>query len=717
MFNSNILTESATNSLDRITPNESNFFTDLLEFNDIMHQIELDYEYKRYRTLKEDAEIDNGKRLSEKEIAALKESALADFKEKILKAIQAIIDFVKKVIASLTQKDIKARNKFKSSVSRTKGFQNLDKMTNNYTFCIHHYLPLSEIDDSRARNSIVGLAQDISDICDGKSIPATSDSSLAAAYKSLAKEVKQSGSKYGVYKPRNEYDQAVENSTDFSNYVRSDIIYKERLEMSYEEWRAIVSKVPSDNKAIISKKLSNIKADLEKCKERVAKATIVDDVSKKSVNDLISQMKAIISSYTWFLNANYDAETINLRYIMSTYDKIKGGTMSESGMIHGEEFNSDTLFANADLDDFNRTEWLDLSLTTECFMMKQLIMESKRKIAVKEAMILSDTDPLKFSRLVAMREAEEADLKSKASGIIANIRKIVEQFIAKMKDKNFKDVKFLNRNSQFISNNIKISKIVSAGDIFAGLYRVQKPMNFVPYNAEAMKEDLTNKRVFFEKHILSSLQESSPYAKRQVKWDDNISIADYCKAYFGASLSKEKYQSCTFTGKEVQDNKENMIKFLNKPNVLQSINNDLNKLDSEGKKAEAQEGKANPPASNNDNAANKDEGNKEQTAKQESMYYSELYGRYFTEAEIEMDNTSNNDANNKPEDNKDGEGKDGKTQSSGVKVYMDAYKDVLMAKLTAAEFIQNEFMQIIMAHAKSYMSADQKAAEAEEAKK
>lgn len=716
MFNSNILTESASNSLDRITPDESNFFTDLLEFNDIMHQIELDYEYKRYRALKEDADIDNGKKMSEKEITALKESMLADFKEKILKAIQAIIDFVKKVISSLTQKDIKTRNKFKTSVSRTKGFQNLDKMTNNYTFFIHHYIPISEIDDSRARNSIVGLAQDISDICDGKSIPATSDSSLAAAYKSLAKEVKQSGSKYGVYKPRNEYDQAVENSTDFSNYVKSDIIYKERLEMSYEEWRNIVAKVPSDNKSIISKKLSNIKSDLEKCKERVEKATIVDDISKKSVNDLISQIKAIISSYTWFLNSNYDAETVNLRYIMNTYEKIKGGTMSESGMIHGEEFNSDTLFANADLNDFNRTEWLDLSLTTECFMMKQLMMESKRKIAAKEAMILSDNDPLKFSRLTAMREAEEADMKSKAQGIIESIKKIVEQFISKMKDKNFKDVKFLNRNSQFISNNIKISKIVSAGDIFAGLYRVQKPMNFIPYNPESMKDDLTDKRVFFEKHILSGLQESSPYAKRQIKWDDNISIADYCKAYFGASLPKEKYQSCTFTGKEVQDNKENMIKFLNKPNVLQSINNDLNKLDSEAKKGEALEAKAAPPTASNDNT-NKNEGNKEQTAKQESMYYSELYGRYFTEAEIEMDNTSNNDVNNKPEDNKDSEGKDGKTQSSGIKVYMDAYKDVLMAKLTAAEFIQNEFMQIIMAHAKSYMNADQKAAEAEEAKK
>ena len=716
MFNSNILTESDSNSLlDRITSDDSNFLTNLLEFNDAMHQIEIDYEYKKYRALKEDIDLDNGKQLSRKDMETLKESLLVDFKEKIVRAIQAIIDFVKKIITSLTQKDIKSRNMFKASVSRTKGFQNLDKMNNNYNFYIHHYLPLSEIDDSRARNAIVSLAKDITDICDGKSIPATSDSSLAAAYKSLAKGVKQSGSKYGVYKPRNEYDQAVENSTTFSNYVNTDIIYKERLEMSYEEWRKIVENVPSDNKSIISKKLSNIKSDLEKCKERVAKATIIDDISKKNVDTLIAQMKSIVSSYTWFLNANYDAETINLRYIMMTYDKIKNGsTVSESGMIHGEEFNSDTLFANQDLDDFNRTEWLDLSLTTECFMMKQLILESRRKIAANEAIILSDNEPLKFKRLISMREAEENNMKSKAQSIIDSIKKIVEQFISKMKDRNFKDVKFLNRNSQFISNNIKITKIVSAGDIFAGLYRVQKPMNIIPYNAESMKDDLIDKRVFFEKHILPGLQEASTYSKRQIKWDNDISIADYCKAYFGASMPKEKFQECTFTGKEVQDNKENMIKFLNKPNVLQSINNDLNKLDNESKKAKTQESKQpdNSTTNNTQNNTSNEKSNDNGETKHESMYYSELYGKYFTEAEIEMDNTQSTSGT----DNDDNAPNNSKS-SSGIKVYMDAYKDVLMAKLTAAEFIQNEFMQIIVAHAKSYMNADQKAAEAEEAKK
>lgn len=723
MFNSNVLTEAASkNSLDNSIMEESNFFTKLLEFNDEMQQIEYDYEYKRYRSLKEYAEICSNSAgassvIIDKNIKALEESMIEDFKNKVINAIQAIIDFVKKIIASLTQKDLKIRNSFKASVSRTKGFQNVECMANNYVFYIHHYLPISEIDDSRARNAIVGLTQDIMDICNGISIPATSDSSLEVAYKSLAKAVKQSGSSNnGVYKPRNEFDQAVENSTTFANFVRTDIIYKERLEMSYEGWRSIIEHVTSDDKSIINRKLSNIKSDLEKCKEKIASTTIVDDVSKKNVNQLISQMKAIISSYTWFLNANYDAETVNLRYIMNTYERIKNKTnVSESGLIHGEEFDSNTLFANKDLNDFNRTEWLDLSLTSECFMMKQLDMESKRKIAIKEALILSDNDPLKFKRLVAMREAEESDLKSKARSIIDRIREIVEQFISKMKDRNFKDVKFLNRNSQFISNNIKIAKIVSAGDIFAGLYRVQKPMNIIPYNAESMKDDLTDKRVFFEKHILPGLQEASTYAKRQIKWDNDISIADYCKAYFGASMPKDKFQECVFTGKDVQDNKENMIKFLNKPNVLQSINNDLNKLDNEFKKAKTQESKQpDNNATNNtqNNNASNEKPNDNEEAKHESMYYSELYGRYFTEAEIEMDNTqpaSSTDNGNGTSDNS--------KSSSGIKVYMDAYKDVLMAKLTAAEFIQSEFMQIIMAHAKSYMNADQKAAEAEEAKK
>ena len=78
----------------------------------------------------------------------------------------------------------------------------------------------------------------------------------------------------------------------------------------------------------------------------------------------------------------------------------------------------------AEIKDLNIEDYMDRRSAKRLDRYSQLAM-----IAAKEAMILSDNEPLKFSRLTAMREAEEADMKSKAQGIIENIKKIKIQKI------------------------------------------------------------------------------------------------------------------------------------------------------------------------------------------------------------------------------------------------------------------------------------------------
>ena len=43
--------------------------------------------------------------------------------------------------------------------------------------------------------------------------------------------------------------------------------------------------------------------------------------------------------------------------------------------------------------------------------------------------------------------------------------------------------------------------------------------------------------------------------------------------------------------------------------------------------------------------------------------------------------------------------------------FMEVYKDVILAKMTASEFIVSELMQIMIAHINSHMSPEQKKAE------
>lgn len=722
MFNSNILSEQNTQLNERAGNALRNdawpsLLYGMLEFNDVMHEIETNAAIEDYRMLKEDAiNESNNVMLSIKETEALQEGVAKTIKERIVAAIQAIIDFIKKFISMLTQKDLKVRNKFKHMKRTTGKFAIPEKNNNSYTFTVFHGPTILDFDENKCRSAITNITTAINYICKGEYESDASDVSLATAYRALGKIIRpRDGS------ARREFSGKCEDSKSFAEYVRTDILYKERVNMSYREWQASIAETVPCDKGLIAQKLSLIKGDLEKCQQQVSKAPIVDEKTKKNADAYIAQIRAIVSSISWYLNALYDQESRKLAYIMTTYNKIKGGNfsddhMNEFGMIHGEAFDSDTLFANEDLDDFNRTEWLNLGLTTECFNLKYELDESTRRIALAEANIMVDDDFNKISRLNIMREAEEKKTGNAISNIFATIKKFISEFFEKLKSKNLKNTKFMQRNKAFIEKEFKIDKVASKGDILAGMARVQKSLNIVPFNFESMKEDLKDKRVFFEKHILPTLKDPSNVSKRNVTWDANMSITDYCKAYFGASMDSEKFKPCEFSKAELEANKQSIVTFLNKPNVLSSINSDLSKIETESKKVSNTTAKTSTTETKSAEGETKTaEGNNstKETPKQES-YYSALYNMLITEADIEMSaEAKKEEGGEKGEGNAPGNNE----QSAAIKNYVECYKDVLLSKLTAAEFIISECMQIMIAHAKSHMSAEQQKAENDTAAK
>lgn len=725
MFKSEILSESSA-----INPaiNESNILQDtesymynLLKFNDNVHSTLVEDSINTYRLLKEDIlREDSNQSLTPVQEAEQKMSITERFRKTILTVLQAIIDFISKIIRSFFMMDIKARNAYKRTATLSHGFVNGDANSKNFVFNLYHYQPIDDMDDQKVRASLNNIISNIDSVCNGEYMPEVSDASLYVAYTALARCVRPRKDGF-ICDPRKEYDKPVTDRASFMEYVKTDIIYVEKKEMSYAEWRAGVSKILPSSSSDVAKKLTAIKNDFEKCKSKIEKATSIDIDAKNSAMALLGQAKEIVSSYSWYLDETYRIETTNLKYIVNTYNRIKsGGSISESGLIHGEEFNGDTLFANHDMNDFNRTEWMDLTLESEIFQYKYEMDEARKRIAIKEAQIMIDSEPMKIQRLIAMREAELGGAKDKIKAVFDNIKRIVTEFLNKLKQKAGTNTNFMNRNKQFIDRPIKIEKMTSNGDILAGMYRIQQPINIVPFNYAVMKEDLKDKRVFFEKHILNSLQKSSNFAKRNIKWDQQISITDYCKAYYGASVSKEGVQACEFTGQEIEVNKQNIVKFLNRPSILDSVNRDFEKLERESSKVPTTQQQSSTPSNNNNNnnqnqssnnnSNNQSANNNDNGAKHES-YYSELYGTWITEADIEMgkDQNDQQNTNNNATNNANGEEgkKDNDSPSAAFKVYVDAYKDVLMSKLTASEFIINELSQVMKAHAQSYMSADQ----------
>lgn len=396
--------------------------------------------------------------------------------------------------------------------------------------------------------------------------------------------------------------------------------------------------------------------------------------------------------------------------------------LGESTTFYGEPFNGDTLYDNEDMLDFHPSQWLDLQLTTEFAEIYHTYLETIDDIVSNEATILTENYDNKVQRLQTMLEAEKRSFGDNIKMIIENLKKIFSTFFDKLKDKYGDNAKFINKYREVIEKkpfNFS-NEMRSKGDILAGLRRITNTkLDFVKYDYEQMKEDLKDKRIFFEKHIKPHLNDTN--SQRQLKWDNDTSIAEYCKAYFGAACSEDQYPMCTFKNKDFEANKPAIIKFLTESNTfLNGLRRDIDTLDVRARDVIRSDFNDTNVTTNTTNASVQNSIN---SAKQES-YYSLLLDRVLYEADFkgdsqqtnpneptnagnaknkdQQDNTNNNENNQQQNDNQIPD------QKKAFKTYLDAYRDVILAEITAVEFIVIELMQVIKAHAEIYIGKQTK---------
>lgn len=726
MFSIKTLQENNKNvdNINTLTSNEYSFVYEFLKMNDELHDIEVESTCNYYSNL--------SNVINESSMQLLQEGMLGIIKNKILKIISSIIEFVKNFTSSFGKNQ--SSKKFEESKSKSSGFdmnfkmedfnsqwkqyasknsnitdsdreaqlnkarENANKVGNTeFMFVVFKYPAPNEVNGEAPKSAIATLMKQIEDICSGKEVTDADDALLRVAYKELAFKTKGT---------RADYKGSPNSDKTYKEYVKTNVIYHNKQKMSYNEWKSIVSSIPKYESDFRSNTTKAIQSELSKAKYLVenAKSTIEPE-SLKIANTYIGYIKNIVTSWVWFIDLICKANTTDMNNAVNTYNRIKSrvyigdvsSVVDEAGMIHGEPFDSDTLFDNEDLRDFNRTEWMDISLTTECFEMKYQLMESYRRIVLQEALILTDDKPNKISRLNAMREAEGGKIKSAAESILANIRKIIDKFLESVKNKYGFNERFISRNMDAIRNPINNDmKCSSKGDVLAGMYRIQDNLTIQDYDYESMKSDLESKETFFKNRIMSSLNKESQYSKRKVSWESGMSITDYCKAYYGASLPDDKYKPCEFTGKELETNKNNIIKFLQSSNTfINPAKADLNKLEAQSKRI------------GNDASNSNSQTTTSNSSTQES-YMSYIYGRVITEMDIDNGNT-NNTENSRENGQQNSAASD---SAKAFKVYLDCYKDVLLSKITAAEFVVTELMQVIRNHAQAHMTEQQKNAEA-----
>lgn len=751
-LNNTALSEDSLMSLMK-KPNYESYLHCVLEFNEELHRIEVADKISYYRQLVGQS---NGA-LNEE---AITESKVVDIVKLIVKAITAVIDFIKNVIDTITGKakisrdnynNAKKQSNFSLEYSNSEFIDYFSKAwdinavkTNEsesrsaardryeeaarknfegaenkeFTFTIMQYTDPSRINDSAYEECINDIVKDIGSIINGEEISEVSDDILSNAYRTLANKIRTSADT-----SVNNFTDPVTNDVTFMKFIKSNIVYSYNKKMAYSDWRSnVVSKiVPPDPSKV--KKSSN--ALIKKCEEEKSKAehaTNISESQKENIKKLVSYLSSIIKSYTWYINYLYTVVNKNCDDVVKTYNRIKkqlygfSSSINESAFMHGEPFDVESIWKDVDLNDFVPSQWLDLELTTECYALEFELLQSINRVALQEAIIFEDDQPNKFKRLLAMREAEEDNKQSAFAKILEFIKKAISDFFANLEAKVNPIGRWVQRNKQLVDNPIK-SDAKSTGDIIAGMYRVQDPIRIVPFNYDTMKDELKSKEDFFKKHIMSTLNANGQFSKRNLKWEDGMTIAEYCKAYYGASMPQDKYDKCEFKAEDFEKNKDNIVTFISTTRYLQRVNNDEKQLESQIKMFESkQRSKGNNTTTTTTQTANNNQNNQQSNnengnnnnSKNES-YYSILYGRnILNEIEMVKDDNDNNNQQNGGNNNGSNEAMD---EASAFRTYMECYKDVITAKLTASFFIVNELGQVIDNHIKTQMSAEQKQAE------
>lgn len=680
--------------------NNRPYIYDLLEFNSDMQDLDLTSKLEEYRLMtKAIAFNENGK-----DVAVIYEGMIANVFKRLAKMIRKLIDFIKGLFNNATE-SAKKKEYEESSKNAKKAYDDFEARTNKddksffwkkNTFIFYRYPDIEKLDLDSIRKCLNGMVRDLQSAANGDDIE-YDGRSMRQAYGSLKRSVENSAT--SIRRPTGDEINVVSN-TSFLAFVRDQVCYAEEEEMTlskyYAKSKLLKAEYPDDAKyknasKLFEKELGEAERILSNTNNPTIPMKNLDLVKKiaKDICDVANTYIRFIAIIRTLHVKDFDYKIAVCKRINRAANKNNSTNddyeyVDESSMMHGEPFNSDTLFDNEDLRDFNRTEWLDLNLTMECHSLKYELTEGRKTIAIKESLIISDDDPNKISRLQAMREAEEKKTNSKIETIINTIKKVLEKFMQALSEKFNTTTMYLRTNKRYIDRPIQLNSMKSTGDILAGMYRVQNKVNIIPFNYESMKDDLKDKKTFFKNRILPTLNNNPQCSKRKLAWSDDMEVSTYCKIYYGARMPEDNYPMCEFNSADMESNKSNIVRFLSEKNICFSAKADINNFEAQCRKINVT---ANTSSTTQQSSTETKPENDTGT-KTESMYYSELYERWITEADIDMGNVQN--AEGAPKPNND--------IYNAYRVYTDCYKDVLFAKMTGCEFIFTELMQLMSMH-------------------
>ena len=724
---SSLLSENVNKdfSLNRMAQTPQSYTVCVLQLNEELQRIETDYNINRYRALKEAA-------LNEMAVISLNEGIMSNIGNAIHKAIEAIVNFVKNIINTIRgKKKIADEAAAKAEQALENAKKNdpeaVKKIEGQSYDNLIFYKSISNVNANALKDAGHILITEISNIIDGKKSEENAvDYQLRnICYTELSKSL-LSGQPIDGIRDRG----------TFRAHVSKTLLASERKSATGKEFIDYYDKfVKAEHGGSQETSLNDFRKMLEDFDQEIKRKSANSEIEDIEVNNAMSRiniLKELSDDWSWFIVLNENNRKAGSDYFSATLGRMiafndvnkedekknsdpvnndKEEKIGESTTIHGEIFDSETLFANEDPRDFNSTEWLDLELTTECYSISCAAMETRRSMALQEAIIMSEDAPgiETFRKLCVMQEVEMNKFRDNISKIIANIKEFISKFISEIQDKYGKDAALMKKYGDSIKKNpIKLGDAKTTGNIIEGIERLNADKALPSFAPETMNEK--EKLDMFEKHFLSLFSDSTDSKVRSVQWNRDVEspITNFCKAYYGASMPEEKYTPITYTSDNLEAVKTKLIDFVTNPHIFfHKIKMNLSKLEAEAKKIGRTTIVANNTntnqnnnqnTNNNQQNANNNSNNTQSTS--EASFYSVLYDRWFNEVDFASGNPSPSGSDNK--DNANTNNNELESAKDFAKTYVEIVKDILLSKLTAARFIYAECMAIMRAHAKMY---------------
>lgn len=441
----------------------------------------------------------------------------------------------------------------------------------------------------------------------------------------------------------------------------------------------------------------------------------IDNVDINAVRACIKNICDALSVYAIFSTKAKDiAEEINKKVVKYNLDAmtstLNGNSPVKEGMsMFGDEIDSKGLFDDLDPEDWNPTEFLDISLVTNHIHEMDAI-DARCYAMALEAKYLANGE---YDKLHTVHEALMGDLKNGLKKIIDAIRNLVKKFTADIMGVFAPEKTYLEKYKNIILNNglPENTKITFYGDVVKGFKRLDSNFTIptISYNelmANGGRNKFADEDTFFNAYF--------KFDSQNFKRNPENSLADDVKVYYGFKDGKEHI----YTYKE----------FIGEVGSIQNVYNWLLKTGNEAKKLDIESKNIERTYNNYVRSAKaygaEDKNNQNTQTAQNASYYSVLFDKEIniSEADIKAadpqpisNNGNNSNNNNQPQqpktntnmtrgDTDDEVKKSGDTEAQiqrNMEIYCKVCQSVISARATAFRYVHKEMMDIIKAIVKA----------------